>query len=273
MGWLGKQGLLDFCVASFLNYDTELTFFESQVRMVRVTRRRSYGGVYKMPRKTLKKKQMRPIGYEIPRRESRINYVKRRPLQTIPQQVIDQLLKPKFKKTSKKEITRINLAQAKPAREGSVYEYVKSVKTILYQILHDAKRPDKLESETYDLLVLMAKEIETTLPSLKRDLGIETNNDNTDVNTNSNANNAEDIFEHVEEVYDILNDQLRLYSKALHSGNMNRIEQSEMLLLNIAVTLDGAIQEAKEQLIAESPSNSELENLLVMMGALKPFSK
>jgi hypothetical protein len=203
-------------------------------------------------------------------------------------------------KPSRNSIERINLTRSAPARKGSVYEYIKSVKNILLQIIHDAKRPDVVESGTYDLLVLMAIEIANTLPTLKQDLGLEANDeeglresmkeialDSENNGEYNGENNAEDIFEKVNEVYTILIEQLRSYSSTLRSGNMNRIESNEMLLMNIAVTLDGAIQEAKNQLVSAKPEESEeseeyeeydesegseLDGLLTMMNALKPFS-
>ena len=248
--------------------------------MARKTQKRSYGGVYRMPRKT-KKKQPRPIGYELPRKTVGFEYAKRMPTRNGTQQLLNIAMKPTSKKSGK-SIRRINLVHGAPARKGSVYEYIKSVKSILRQILHDAKRADSAESETYDLLVLMAVEIANTLPSLKRDLGLESDDDydyklnaNTNSNANTNANNAEDIFEKVEEVYDIVKEQLHDYTVSLRNGNMDTIETTEAKLMNIAVTLDGAIQEAKNQLVSvvtEEPEESDLDDLLSMMSSLKPFS-
>lgn len=237
-----------------------------------------------MPRKT-KKKQMRPIGYERPRRELDFEYAKRKPVQTITQQLLNVAMKPVGKKIKGRDVERINLKSAVTVRKGSTYEYIKSVRAILRQILRDAKRADDLDGDVYDLLVLMAVEIANTVSSLKRDLGVESNDEeglnrlnrlnrlNMNANNNANSNNnAEDIFEKVEEVYELLNEQMRTYSQALRTANMNTIETSEALLENIAVTLDGAIQEAKNQMVAEEPEHSDdLDDLMSLMSAMKPF--
>ena len=243
------------------------------------TQKRTYGGVYRHLKKTKKVKRY-PIGYEPPRKEYTNKFAKKGP-QPIMTHLQNVVMKESTRSKRLKPIAPINLKSAVPMREGTTYEYIKSVQRILRQLLLNSNRVENGGDETYDLLVLMGIEIANTLQSIQEDLGLNTNlNKNSENNSenssensseNKSENNSENIFENVQKVYTILTEQIELYKKVLKRGDMNDITQLESYLENIAITLDGALQEAKNQIAPSPRENAEVDDLLRMMNALKPF--
>jgi hypothetical protein len=227
--------------------------------MVRLTRK--HGGVYRKPRSTRKLKQ-RPIGLERPRRESRFEYV--RPIQksNVPR-FLNRIMNTR---KSKKPRIQINLTKNLTIRKDSTYQYLKSILLILKQIVKDSERAENIDAVRYEVLVEMASEISNVLPSIKADLGLNTNS-----NSNNNNLNAEEMFEDVEEVIEIIRGLIHQYDRALRSGQMRKIETLEAMMELIAVTLDSAIQSAKTSYIAEMSANNSVDELAAMFNTMRPF--
>ena len=113
----------------------------------------------------------------------------------------------------------------------------------------------------------MASEISQVLPKIKSDLGINSNSNN---NNNMNNLNADDLFDDVEEVIEIIRSYIHQYDRVLRKGKMTAIERIEAEMELIAVSIDEAIQNAKTRYIAE-PVNSSVNDLAAMFNTFKPF--
>lgn len=236
--------------------------------MPKQTRRRQRGGVYKKlkPMRTIKQ---RPVGFELPRKESRFEYVRRyAPQQNGENITMNTVINAAMKTTrSKKPKIQINLKKNIIVRKDTTYQYLRNILQILKQIVKDSKRSQNIDSEHYDTLVDMASEISQVLPKIKSDLGI---NSNSNSNNNMNNLNADDLFDDVEEVIEIIRSYIHQYDRVLRKGKMTAIERIEAEMELIAVSIDEAIQNAKTRYMAE-PVDSSVNDLAAMFNTFKPF--
>lgn len=236
------------------------------------TRRQQRGGVYKKlkPMRTMKQ---RPVGMERPRRESRFEYVKSYvPHQNGNNVVMNTVINTALKTSrTKKPKIQINLKKNIIVRKDTTYQYLRNILQILKQIVKDSKRPQNIDSEHYDTLVDMASEISQVLPKIKSDLGMNSNS-NSNNNNNMNNLNADDLFEDVEEVIDIIRSYIHQYDRVLRKGKIATIERTEAEMELIAVSIDEAIQNAKTRYM-EEPVNSSVNDLAAMFNTFKPFGK
>jgi hypothetical protein len=212
--------------------------------------RKQRGGAAKMPkrmtyskRRELERKQ--PIGYERPRTESRINWVKpirsgREPTAaTMMNLVVNTALKQikKEKKARKLNLT-LNIR-----RNNSTLNYIKSIKTLLYKTNEILREP----TEDYDVALEISEELKKELNELEESL-------NTKKTALSDETSPEEVIERVIEL-------------------INKFKKPSNNIL-IAVTVDGAVTRAKAGIAAEaSAENAEVGELAAMLGTMRPFGR
>lgn len=231
--------------------------------------RKQRGGVAKMPlrykysvRREINRR--RPVGLQRPRQESRFEFTRNN------KRIIGPIRRNKNVTGINKQMTR-NIANLvrnmEVKRDDTTYQYIKSVKSILEKLKSD------LESEDNDLALAIATDISPLLGEIRSDLGLNMNNNN---NNKSNMN-FEDIEENIDELYDIVNDYLKKYKKALLKGDLRRIHRVEADLELIAVTLDRGIQEARAiHVPVKNKNHAPVENTNVnelagMFSTFQPF--
>jgi hypothetical protein len=205
--------------------------------------RKQRGGVARKPkrltysqRRALERKQ--PIGYERPRYESRINWVKPiRPGQEPNAMAMNVAMNTVLKQIKKEKKTRKLNLTVNIRRNNSTAEYIKSIKALLHKTNEILREP----TEDYDVALEISEELKKELNELEESLG-------SSKTALTDETPPEEVIERVIYLVD-------KYSK-----------RPKKVIL-IAVTVDGVVTKAKASVAAEAAASE----LAAMLGALKPF--
>jgi hypothetical protein len=207
--------------------------------------RKQRGGAPKAPkrhtysqRRALERK--RPIGYELPRREPLMNWVKPvRPGQAQNTNVrMNMAINKAVAQLTKRKVPRkLNLTR-NIRRNNSTADYIKSIKTLLHKTNEILREP----TDDYDVALEISEQLKRELNELEESLSTR----KTELTA---ATMPDEVVERVIEL-------------------INKFKKPKNTIL-IAVTVDGAVTKAKAAPAAAG--NANVGELAAMLGTLQPF--